>query len=912
MRNAGGEHWHALPPEDAIAFFGTDRDRGLDLFEIENRTARFGRNIITERKGKSPLVRLLLQVHQPLIYILIASAVITAFLKEWVDSAVIFGIVVINAIIGFIQESKALTAVAALKRGLVSEATVVRAGQAVRISSADIVPGDIVLLGSGDKVPADLRLISTRDLQIDESVLTGESVPSSKHLGALPAETPLADRRNMVFTSTLVTFGAGKGVAIATGDRTEIGKISEMIATTEALTTPLTRKINRFSNVLLVAILALAAFTLAIGVLRGHAWFDTFMAAVALAVGAIPEGLPAAVTIILAIGVSRMAKRRTIIRRLPAVETLGSTTVICSDKTGTLTKNQMTVQEIWAGGTRYYLSGSGYDPAGDITVHGGERIGAHDVALVECLKAGMLCNDSTIVSEESQWKVHGDPTEGALMVSALKGGLDKDALSRMLPRIDVIPFESQRHYMATLHGTGESAPPIVYLKGSMERLLPHCSSALGRDGMLMDIDRNNIEREIETLATEGLRVLIFARKELPSGTSHIAERDIEDGLVFLGFQAMLDPPRPEAIDAVAACRRAGIDVKMITGDHATTAQAIAYKLGIGRRGDAPLTVLTSRDLHDLSDAEFIEAASNTDVFARTSPEHKFRLVEALQAHGHVVAMTGDGVNDAPALRRADIGVAMGRGGTEVAREASDMVITDDNFASIEAAVEEGRGVFDNLLKFIVWTLPANLGEGLVVMLAILLGITLPMTPVQILWINMTTAGCLGLMLAFEPMEADIMNRRPRHPRSPILTAPIIVRIVLVSVLLCVGSFVLYHWELADGASRAQARTVAVNVFVVGELFYLFSCRSLTKSLLSQGFFSNRWVWIGLGLAILLQILFTYTSVMNRLFNTAPFEALVWIRIIVVGSLISLAVAIDKGVLKLLAKYRVSASPKHPQ
>jgi Ca2+-transporting ATPase len=899
MQVSGGENWHSLPAEDAIRFFGTDARKGLDQFEVENRRERFGANVLTERKGKGPVVRFLMQVHQPLIYILIASAIITAVLGEWVDSSVIWGIVIINAIIGFVQESKALTAIAALKRALTSEATVVRAGVKARLLSSELVPGDIVYLQSGDKVPADMRLIRSKDLQIDESALTGESVPAMKGRETLKSDAMLADRRNIAFTSTLVTYGTGEGVVVATGDNTEIGRVSEMIATAEALATPLTRKIERFSKWLLIAIMVLAGVTLGIGVLRGHTWFDTFMAAVALAVGAIPEGLPAAVTIILAIGVGRMAKRRAIIRRLPAVETLGSTTVVCSDKTGTLTKNQMTVKEIFAGGARYELSGAGYAPSGGIA-RGGEDVSAADeIALAQCLRAGLICNDSTLAEEDGEWKVHGDPTEGALIASAIKGGLTAGDEERVLPRVDAIPFESQHHFMATMHDPGAGKRRVVYLKGSMESLLPRCNARLEGDGTVGEFDAGEVKAMVEEAASRGLRILVFARKELSPIAETLKESDVREGLTFLGFQAMIDPPRPEAVRAIEACRSAGIRVKMITGDHAITATAIARELGIAHDGKA----LTSADLVGLSDEEFTEAALTTDVFARMSPEQKFRLVEALQARGHVVAMTGDGVNDAPSLRRADIGIAMGRGGTEVAREASDMVLTDDNFATIEAAVEEGRGVFDNLLKFIVWTVPANLGEGLVLMLAIFLGVALPITPVQILWINMTTAGCLGLMLAFEPMEGDIMERVPRNPKLPLLSVSVIVRITVVSFLLCIGSFVLYEWARAGGLSQEQARTIAVNVFVVGELFYLLSCRSLTRSMFAVGMFSNPWIWVGVAISIALQIAFTYAPIMNRLFHTAAFPIEEWIKIVAVGSLISVAVAIDKQIVKAISKNR---------
>jgi Ca2+-transporting ATPase len=891
------EHWHHLPATEAVEILGADADKGLDVFEVADRQKRFGPNLLTKREGHGPLVRFLLQFHQPLLYILIAAALVTAALQEWVDSAVILGVVLINAVVGFIQESKAMTAIEALAKELSSEASVVRGGEKNRIPSAELVPGDLVFLQSGDKVPADLRLLRVRELRVDESALTGESVPVEKQSDVMDRKTPLADRKNMAYSSTLVVYGTGSGVVVATGDKTQIGQISEMISSAEVLETPLTQKISRFSQVLLIVILSLSALTFVGGIVRGQPWFDTFMAVVALAVGAIPEGLPAAVTIILAIGVGRMARSRAIIRRLPAVETLGSTTVICSDKTGTLTKNQMTVQEIFADSNCYEVSGAGYEPAGEITKGSTPvEIGSNE-ALAECLKAGLLCNDSNIGRSEGQWKVEGDPTEGALIVAAQKGGLTLEDALMGFPRIDAIPFESQHQYMATLHDALQGGIKVVYLKGSPESLLPRCRFALDASGVLREPDVLSIHEQLNAMAAKGLRVLALARKELPETSAAIDHPDVADGLTFLGLQGMIDPPRPEAANAVEACQRAGIRVKMITGDHAVTAASISRQLGLFYNQDTASgrTVLTGEELDAISDSELVDAVQPTVVFARVSPEHKLRLVQALQATGNVVAMTGDGVNDAPALRRADIGVAMGLGGTEVAREAADMVLTDDNFASIEGAVEEGRGVYDNLMKFIVWTLPTNAGEGMVIMLAILLGVSLPILAVQILWINMTTAVCLGMMLAFEPKEPGIMDRPPRDPKAPILSRVLIERILLVSTLLCAGAFGLFEWELSNGATEAQARTVAVSVFVLGQLFYLFNCRSMSRSMFALGLFSNIWIWVGVGIMILLQVLFAHLPVMNALFHTAAIGVDAWARAVAVGFVIYLVIGIEKMV-----------------
>ncbi len=899
-----GEKLHQLRADDILRLLGTDAERGLDILEIQTRQTRFGPNLIPAAKGHGPWMRFLLQFHTPLVYILLTAAAITALLHEWVDSGVIFGVVLVNAVIGFLQESSAAKALAALAQTTLTEASVLRAGELRRISSTELVPGDIVFLQSGDKVPADLRLFHCRDLQVDESALTGESVPVNKQVDVMAADVSLAERRNLAYTSTLVTYGQARGVVFATGASTEVGHISKLISTADVLETPLTRKIAKFSRLLMVVILGLAGVTFLVGWLRGQPAFEMFMAAVALAVGAIPEGLPAAVTITLSIGVARMARRRAIIRKLPAVETLGSTTIICSDKTGTLTVNQMTVSEILAGDSRYEVSGSGYGPLGEIknVSESGPAL-ADNIAARECLLAGLLCNDSALAEKAGRWEVQGDPTEGALIASAAKGGLDQKESSARLPRIDVIPFESQHQYMASLH-EGESAKGRkLYVKGAAEVVLSKSVAMLDASGREAPLDAAAVQRQLESLAVKGLRVLVLASADLPGDTQSINHADVNE-LTLLGLQGIIDPPRPEAISAVRACQSAGIHVKIITGDHALTAQAIARQLGLNGRDAAepegPL-VLTGRDLAERSDTQLIDTADQVAVFARVTPEQKLRLVRALQAGGHIVAMTGDGVNDAPALKQADIGVAMGVGGTEVAKEAADMVLTDDNFATIEAAVEEGRGVFDNLTKFIVWTLPTNMGEGLVILAAIFAGTTLPILPVQILWINMTTAVLLGLMLAFEPKEPDIMQRPPRDPKTPILTGALIGRILIVSAILLIGAFGSFEWALGKGAewgrdeaaSDAHARTVAVNVFVMVELFYLFNCRSLTKSMFQLGMFSNLWIWVGAGSMVALQLLFTYAPFMNRFFHSAAIGWDAWWRILLTAVVAYLIVGLEK-------------------
>ena len=755
----------------------TDSHRGLSDDEAATRLEQYGPNTLPATAGTGLLARILRQFHHPLIYVLLVAGTITAGLHEFADSAVILGVVLINAAVGFVQESRAEAELEGLRRMVRTLAKVVRDGHERTVSSDELVPGDLVLLEVGDKVPADVRLLRQAELRVNESALTGESAPVDKNEVVLPTATLVADRRNMVYSGTLVTAGHGTGVVVATGAGTEVGEIHRLVGTAETLTTPLTEMLTRFSKILTVGILGLAAITFAVGLLRRQDAVETFTAAIALAVGAIPEGLPAAVTITLAIGVARMARRRAVVRRLPAVETLGSTTVICTDKTGTLTENQMTVQVIWTRDGIVEITGSGYAPDGQLctTADGTPASIDADAALRWSLLAAACCNDAALIQEKGQWDVVGDPTEGAMLVVAAKAGLDPEKLASSLPRIAVIPFSSERRYMATLHRDGDDY--VVLAKGAVERMLDLCGTQMGADGALRPLDRATMLRAAEQLARQGLRVLATAVRAA-NGPDDFDEDALPGSLALTGLHAMLDPPRASAASAVAACHAAGIAVKMITGDHAGTATAIATQVGLlDEQEPEPGAVLTGTDLAALDADDYQYAVEAASVFARVSPEQKLRLVQALQGKGHVVAMTGDGVNDAPALRQANIGVAMGRSGTEVAKDAADMVLTDDDFATIEAAVEEGRGVFDNLTKFITWTLPTNIGEGLVILAAIAFGSALPILPTQILWINMTTAVALGLMLAFEPKEAGIMNRPPRDPGQPLLTRGLVGRVL---------------------------------------------------------------------------------------------------------------------------------------
>lgn len=889
--------WHYLQSDHLLSLLETDKNQGLSHLFVEQRLAQYGENILTKIQRKSLLKILLEQFQSPLIYILIAAAFITYLLQEWVDTVVISIVVSLNALIGFVQEAKATRAMEALSRAMESQATVIRDGEKLQISATQLVPGDLVLLQSGDKVPADLRLLTSHALQINESALTGESLPAEKRAtDNLDEETVLGDRANMAYSSTFVTFGTGAGVVVATGDLTEIGKIGRLIGAIEEQPTTLTRQINQLSQMLLKVILVLAVINLGIGLLHGSEVTHLFEATISLMVGMIPEGLPAIVTIALAIGVSRMARQHAIIRKLPAVETLGSVTVICSDKTGTLTQNEMTVQEVFAGGERFQVSGGGYAPEGDFYQSHQPIHPTNHTALMDCLQAGVLCNDSRLVQQDSLWQAEGDPTEVALLTSAAKANLDAYILEKLMPRLSAIPFESQYQYMATLHESSPSNSTVVYVKGSVEQLLPRCKRTYTDQAEETLLDAPMIEQEANNMATKGLRVLAFARLSLTAGTAVIDHDTVAKGLTFLGLQGMMDPPRPESMESVRVCQAAGIDIKMITGDHIGTAIAIGKQIGIISQPtnlSQPLA-LSSRDIEALSNEELVTTVDRVSVFARVTPQQKLRLVEALQNRGHIAAMTGDGSNDAPALQQADIGIAMGMTGTEVAKEAADMVLTDDNFSTIKAAVEEGRSVFDNIIKAIIWTLPTNFGEGLIILVATLLGVVPPITPLQILWINTVTAVLLGSTLILEPKEPGIMQRSPRPPRAPLFKRPRIRRIFIAGVLLAVLSFTAYNSSLQQGYSIRFAQTAATNALVGGEIALLLGYRSLKYSMFKLGLFSNLWIWGGITLAFVLQLLLTYAPFMNAIFETEPIALASWGKILVGMAVIYSLIELDKG------------------
>ncbi|MFZ5474196.1 MAG: HAD-IC family P-type ATPase, partial [Pseudomonadota bacterium] len=787
----------------------------------------------------------------------------------------------------------------AIRDMLSPHAQVLRDGRRQEIDAAELVPGDIVYLASGDRVPADLRLIEVKSLRIEEAALTGESVAVEKQTGAVPAEAPLGDRASMAWSGTLVTYGQGAGLVVATGAATEIGRISRMLTEVQALTTPLLRQMTVFGHWLTVVILGIAALTFAYGfLLRGFSAGEMFLAAVGLAVAAIPEGLPAILTITLAIGVQAMARRRAIVRRLPAVEALGSVTVICSDKTGTLTRNEMTVQELITADGVFTVTGAGYAPHGGFALDGRETTPEAWPILLEAARVGLLCNDARLDPAGEAWHLTGDPTEGALITLGLKAGLDPRFEAEALPRTDVIPFESEHRFMATLHHD-HAGHGWIYLKGAPERVLELCA-AQRQGGADVALQTAAWHEAMAAAAGRGMRLLALAAKPAGADQRSLTFADVEaGGFVLLAVTGIADPPREEAIRAVADCRSAGIRVKMITGDHAATASAIGRQLGLADEVHA----LTGAEIEAMDEARLRRAVKDTEIFARASPEHKLRLVSALQAEGEVVAMTGDGVNDAPALKRADVGVAMGMKGTEAAKEAAEIVLADDNFASIAAAVEEGRTIYDNIRKAIVFILPTNGGQAGVLVAAIVLGLQqLPITPVQILWVNMVTAVTLALALAFEPAESDIMRRPPRDPREAILTPFMLWRVAFVSLLLVAGSLGLFLWELGRGASIEVARTATVNLLLMGEVFYLFNCRRLTNPVLSrQGFIGNRYVWLAIGVLLALQLGFTYLPAMQALFHTAALDLAAWGRIVAYGVLVFLAVEAEKAVVRRLRR-----------
>ena len=882
--------WYALESEEVIKKLNTDEKKGLNDKTASEHLQKYGENELPQRKKESHIIRFLKHFNDILIYILFIAAIVSAVLGHYADTIVIAIVAVINASIGYFQENKAEKALENIKNLLSLKATVIRNGERTDVEATKLTMGDIVLLNPGDKVPADLRLISTNNLKIEESLLTGESVPSEKDTELLGKGTMLGDRSNMAFSSTTVSAGTGRGIVVGVGAETELGKINEMISDMEPMTTPLLKQTAKFGKTISFVIVAVAVVIYAFGYFfRDYGAEELLMSVIGLAVAAIPEGLPAILSIILAIGVQNMAKRKAIIRTLPSVETLGSVSVVCSDKTGTLTKNEMTVQSVVTRDDIFDVSGTGYAPEGEITLDGEKVDFSKRKALTKLIDVFYYCNDASLgLDENDRWMVKGDPTEGALITL-----YDKADLNELnIKRISTIPFDSEYKYMAILVDTGEKK--IIFMKGAPDRLLDMASRERSESG-IHDFNRGFWEDKIQEQASEGKRLIGAAYKVVDNSSTKISHEDIEDDVIFLGLAGIIDPPREEAIEAVRICTEAGIRVKMITGDHVDTAKAIGKQMGIGDGEKA----LQGKDLEEMNDEELAVAAQEYDIFARTSPEHKLRLVKALQSKGSICAMTGDGVNDAPALKRADVGIAMGIKGTEVTKDSSEMVLADDNFSTIAAAVEEGRRVYDNLKKTILFILPTNGAESFLIIASILFGTLMPLTPVQILWVNMVTSITISLALAFEKIEPDVMKRPPRSPNVPLLSGYFIWRILFVSIIIGGGTLLMNINLLNKGISEEIVKTVTLQTIVITQLFHLFNSRSISKFAINKDFFSNKAVFVVSALLIVLQLSITYIPFMNNVFGTYPLEAHFWIYPLVMGLIVFFVVEAEKAIMNKL-------------
>lgn len=875
---------HAEPPQAVLAALGSAPE-GLAHDEARRRLADVGPNRLPDPPRQHVLLRFLGHFDDVLIYILLAAAVLKAILGDWVDFAVILAVAVANAVVGFVQEGRADKALAGIATMLSLDADVQRDGAWRRVPAEELVPGDVVRVRSGDRVPADVRLLDATTLQVEEAALTGESVPAAKDVAAVGADAGVGDRSSMLFSGTIVTAGRGVGVVTATGPATEIGRIQQLVAEVDHLDTPLTRQLARLGKQLSLLILLMAAVMLVIGrVIHDFALGELVSAAIGFAVAAVPEGLPALVTITLALGVQQMARRHAITRKLTSVEGLGSVTTICSDKTGTLTRNEMTARTVVTAEGRYDVAGLGYEPVGDVRVHdepdhggaGGPGplagLGTHP-DLADLVDAGALCNDARVVQSEGHWGIVGQPTEGALVVLAEKAGWTAGA-----SRLAQVPFESSTKFSATLDERADGTRR-VHVLGAPDRLLERCTTQR-TDAGPVPLDAGFWEAAIDELGGQGLRVLATARRAA-DGEETLTADALGHGLEMLGLVGIVDPPRPEAVAAIADCHRAGIRVKMITGDHAGTALAIARELGIvdvgERYGDGEVEVLTGAELEDMTNEQLRRRVRGVDVFARTSPEHKIRIVRALQSHREVVSMTGDGVNDAPALTRADVGIAMGIKGTEATKEAADIVLADDNFATIERAVEEGRRIYDNIRKSVAFLLPTNGAQSLVILVAVLLGLSLPLSPVQILWVNLVTAVTLSLALAGEPAEPDIMTRRPRSPDEHVISPRSLALVLVASVVIGGATLAVYLLEKDHlGADDAYAQTSAVAMLALAQLAYLLNCRFLgSTSLTWRVLVGNRLVWVAAGALLVLQLVFTYAPFMHDWFESAPIAARDW-------------------------------------
>ncbi|MGV3740589.1 MAG: cation-transporting P-type ATPase [Gammaproteobacteria bacterium] len=892
------QSWHDQSLDIVMHMLKTTA-QGLSEEEVRKRLAIYGFNRLPKPPQKNIFLRFLLQFHNILIYVLLISAAITAALQHVTDTIIILAVVIINALIGFIQEGKAEKALRAIRKMLFTTATVLRNGERHNIVGESLVPGDIVLLAAGDKVPADMRLLKTHSLTIQEAVLTGESVPVEKNIEPVDQDTPLGARSSMAYSGTLVTKGQGIGIVVETGKSTQIGRISGLLSQVNILTTPLVAQMTIFGRKLTIMILLMAILLLAYGYfVQQHVFSDLFMIVVSLAVAAIPEGLPAVFSITLAIGVQAMARRHAIVRHLPTIETIGSVSVICTDKTGTLTFNEMSVVNVVTSTHQFKLEGTGYEPEGDIFLQEQSIDSSEYPLLLELARAATLCNDARVHKHHGHWTLVGDPMEGALLTFAGKTDFVPQEERKAWTRTDTIPFDASHRFMATLHHNHLNKA-FIFAKGAPEQILDMCQEQRTKDGKLEPLNKDYWLKKIEDIAAKGQRVLAFAARSIPSNHTVLEFKDVEHGLIFLGIVGLIDLPRPEAIQAVAQCHKAGIQVKMITGDHASTALAIGQKIGLKNIDK----VLTGPDLDNMTDAALRKAVLVTDIFARTSPEHKLRLVMALQSHGMIVAMTGDGVNDAPALKRADAGIAMGKKGREVAKEAADLILTDDNFTSIEAAISEGRTVYDNLKKVISWTLPTNAGETMIIIVALIFGMSLPITPLQILWINLITTITLGITLAFEPTEENTMSRPPRKRNEPLLTRVLLWHIIVVSVLFVCGVFAIYFYAIERHYSIEMSRSMALNTVVVIEIFHLFFIRNIYgTSLTWKAMKGTKMVWTSIIILTMAQFAITYIPLFQNVFSTQSISIFDGGLIILTGILFFTILELEKQIrLRIFSK-----------
>ena len=885
--------WHAVSAAEVVKRLATNGEKGLDAAEASTRLQKYGPNRLPEGKKRGPFMRFLAQFNNILVYVLLGAGFTKLMLNLWVDAGIIFGVVVLNALLGFIQEGKAEKALDSIRNMLSAEARTVRGGETRMIPAEQLVPGDVVILEFGDKIPADLRLVDAKNLRTEEAALTGELVPADKGTNVMPANATVGDRENMAFSGTMVVSGRATGVVVATGSETELGRINQLLASVSSLETPLLRQIKTFGYAVTAAIGVISVLIFAYGKwVKGMDFVELFQAVVGIVVSLVPEGLPALITITLAIGVQRMAQRNAIIRRLPAVETLGSVSRICSDKTGTLTLMEMMVVSVVTAESAYQITGDGYAPEGEVRKDG--KPAGKDPVLALMGRVSALCNDAELFQQEGAWKVEGDPTEGALYPFASKLGTDRATEQAASPRTDAIPFESEHKFMATLHKSAAGKEALL-VKGAPEVILEHCDRQQTASSQAASLDRAHFMQASDRLAAQGERVLALAWLENPGvKVGSLAPADLPKTLVLLGLVGLLDPPRREAIEAVKECHGGGIRVTMITGDHKITAAAIAKMLGIG---DGK-TAITGGEIEDMDTATLQERVRDVDVFARASPEHKLRLVKAIQANKQIVAMTGDGVNDAPSLKKADIGVAMGIKGTEVTKEAAGMILADDNFASITAAVKEGRTVYNNIEKAILFLLPTNVAQALVIAVAIFFGFTMPITAPQVLWVNMVTSVALGLVISFEPHEIDVMSRAPRAVGRPIMTGFGIWRIVFVGSALLTYTLLAFFWMKSQGASDELARTVAVNAITIGQVFYLLNSRYLLDSSFSlKAHMGNKYLPLGIGAVVILQLLFTYAPPFQAMFGNQALPLWVWPRLLAGGLLFFIVVEAEKLVIR---------------